>query len=565
MEHYLEVLSLGVGTAIGALTGALFGGITALAGYKTEEELSTEEILKGVEARQKYRDSIEETKKAIEETVDSQLAQVQYTQNLVSELDTLVDANGKVKEGYEARVSFILNELNEAYGTQYKLINGEIEDYKDLKTSIYKVIDAKKAEILLNANEKTYAQAIQNRTKLYADLEQATKEASSAQTNYKNELEKWGLTLEDAETSSAKYLQKTKDMGYLARKQLFELGEAYKKTQEDVKESAEAYEKNNRTIIYWEDLKTATIEENQEKINEAVKKITSTYETEAGTQQLTLAQQLREEKNFYEQRIKELEDANVEITEETRKTYSAVYDTVVDSLIEQTKAVNEMTPEITEAWKQLASDNIDEYTRRLSELNPTLQWAVQNSTGIIVNELGNAKPDISKKIGEISSIIKGLGTDFKLQPNIDIEPKVALKVQDLKTKLQNLQSVFSGMSSSLLNNSISTSINLALNKLNALGYASGGFPEMGEIFMAREAGPELIGRIGRKTAVANNSQIVDAIKLGVYEAVTTAMPNGSTTVQLDVRADEGIIVKKASKGFTDYVTQTGELPFPIPV
>ena len=527
--------------------------------------MSTEEILKGVEARQKYRDSIEETKKAIEETVDSQLTQVQYTQNLVSELDTLVDANGKVKEGYEARVSFILNELNKAYGTQYKLINGEIEDYKDLKTSIYKVIDAKKAEILLNANEKNYAQAIQNRKKLYADLEQATKEASSAQTNYKNELEKWGLTLEDAETSSTKYLQKTKDMGYLARKQLLELGEAYKETQEDVKESAEAYEKNNRTIIYWEDLKTATIEENQEKINEAVKRITSTYETEAGVQQLTLAQQLREEKNFYEQRIKELEDANIEITEETRKTYSAVYDTIVDSLIEQTKAVNEMTPEITEAWKQLASDNIDEYTRRLSELNPTLQWAVQNSTGIIVNELGNAKPDISKKIGEISSIIKGLGTDFKLQPNIDIEPKVALKVQDLKTKLQNLQSVFSGMSSSLLNNSISTSINLALNKLNALGYASGGFPEMGEIFMAREAGPELIGRIGRKTAVANNSQIVDAIKLGVYEAVTTAMPNGSTTVQLDVRADEGIIVKKASKGFTDYVTQTGELPFPIPV
>ena len=560
------MLFLGVGTAIGALTGALFGGISALAGYKTEEELLTEEILKGVEARQKYRDSIEETKKAIEETVNSQLAQVQYTQNLVSELDTLVDANGKVKEGYEARVSFILNELNEAYGTQYKLINGEIEDYKDLKTSIYKVIDAKKAEILLNANEKTYAQAIQDRTKLYVDLEQATKEASSAQTNYKNELEKWGLTLEDAETSSVKYLQKTKDMGYLARKQLLELGEAYKKTQEDVKESAEAYEKNNRTIIYWEDLKTATIEENQEKINEAVKRITSTYETEAGAQQLTLAQQLREEKNFYEQRIKELEDANIEITEETRKTYSAVYDTVVDSLIEQTKAVNEMTPEITEAWETLAQQNHEKYVKALKGLDADTQIEIQKATGVIINELDISTPQIETKAQKIHNIIKNsIGKNFDITPSITIKPSVSI----LTTGATNAIKTFNNAVTAGLEKRASGTDPLStlrnLNGVSFRAYASGGFPEMGEIFMAKESGPELVGRIGRRTAVANNSQIVDAIKLGVYEAVTTAMPNGSTTVQLDVRTDEGIIVKKAAKGVTDYLTQTGELPLPTPV
>ncbi|MGN1301584.1 MAG: hypothetical protein ACI4U9_03570 [Clostridia bacterium] len=560
------MLYLGVGTAIGAMTGFLLGGISALAGYKTEEEILTEEILKGVEARQKYRDSIEESNKLIEETVNSQLAQIQYTENLVSELDSLVNANGKVKEGYQARVDFILNELNEAYGTQYKLINGEIEDYNELKTKIYEVIKAKKAEVILNANESAYAEAIQNRAKLYADLEQATKDASNAQTNFKNELEKWGLTLEDVETNSFKYLQKTKDMGYLARKQLFELGEAYKQTQEDVEQAANAYEKNNRTIIYWEDLKTATIEGDEEKISEAVKKITSTYETEAGIQQLTLAQQLKEEKIFYEQRLNELEKANVEITEETRKTYSAVYDTIVDSLVEQTKALNSMTPEITEGWKQLATDNIEEYTRRLNELNPTLQWAVQNSTGIIVNELGNAKPSVSEQINEISSIIKELGTDFRLQPKVEVEPKVALKVQDLKTKLQNLQSVFSGMSSSLLNNSITTSIDLALKKLTALGYANGGFPEMGELFMAREAGPELVGRIGSRTAVANNSQIVEAVSRGVYTAVAEAMNvsnNNNGPVKISGKLNGKELIQFTINGINGMKQQTGECPIEI--
>lgn len=49
-------------------------------------------------------------------------------------------------------------------------------------------------------------------------------------------------------------------------------------------------------------------------------------------------------------------------------------------------------------------------------------------------------------------------------------------------------------------------------------YAGGGFPENGEMFIAREAGPELVGAIGNRTAVANNDQIVEGIAGGVAEA-----------------------------------------------
>ena len=58
-------------------------------------------------------------------------------------------------------------------------------------------------------------------------------------------------------------------------------------------------------------------------------------------------------------------------------------------------------------------------------------------------------------------------------------------------------------------------------------YAQGGFPNMGEMFIAREAGPELVGRIGNKTTVANNDQIVAAVSQGVYSAVRSAMSEGS--------------------------------------
>lgn len=49
-------------------------------------------------------------------------------------------------------------------------------------------------------------------------------------------------------------------------------------------------------------------------------------------------------------------------------------------------------------------------------------------------------------------------------------------------------------------------------------YADGGFVDQGQLFIAREAGAEMVGSIGRRTAIANNDQIVEGITYGVREA-----------------------------------------------
>jgi hypothetical protein len=48
--------------------------------------------------------------------------------------------------------------------------------------------------------------------------------------------------------------------------------------------------------------------------------------------------------------------------------------------------------------------------------------------------------------------------------------------------------------------------------------ANGGYVDQGQLFIAREAGAEMVGSIGRRTAVANNDQIVEGITNGVREA-----------------------------------------------
>lgn len=62
--------------------------------------------------------------------------------------------------------------------------------------------------------------------------------------------------------------------------------------------------------------------------------------------------------------------------------------------------------------------------------------------------------------------------------------------------------------------------------LSARGYAGGGYPNTGELFVARENGlPEMVGTIGNRAAVANNDQITTAIRDAVVQGINNEEQN----------------------------------------
>ena len=69
------------------------------------------------------------------------------------------------------------------------------------------------------------------------------------------------------------------------------------------------------------------------------------------------------------------------------------------------------------------------------------------------------------------------------------------------------------------------------------------------------------GQVEAKSNMTIDSNIIQ----GIAQAVRQALSETQVNVNIEAKADEGVIVKKASEGFTNYVMQTGELPFPIPV
>lgn len=94
--------------------------------------------------------------------------------------------------------------------------------------------------------------------------------------------------------------------------------------------------------------------------------------------------------------------------------------------------------------------------------------------------------------------------------------------------------------------------------------AEGGVVDAGQMFIAREAGPELVGNIGRKTAVANNDQIVSGIESGVYRAMVAANANrnngGTQTIRIINEIDGDIVGEKVIQYHNGKVMQTGASP-----
>ena len=95
------------------------------------------------------------------------------------------------------------------------------------------------------------------------------------------------------------------------------------------------------------------------------------------------------------------------------------------------------------------------------------------------------------------------------------------------------------------------------------GFADGGYPASGEIFISRENGiPEMVGSIGGRTAVANNDQIVEAVSVGVYNAVVDAMSRSGGNKQPTIVQINGREVFRAVQDeSTAYSRRTGQPAF----
>ncbi len=574
------VLGAFIGGPLGAVIGALVGGLVSYIAKCAGTVTETDKLL---QKSKELKDSVEETIKSYDEKTDSikrnadeQLLEVDTVDRLNQKLAELVDENGKVKDGYEDRTSFILGQLNTALGTEYKVTDGIIENYKDMQTEIKNTIEAKKKQIQVEAYQELYAEEIKKQIKLEQDLGKAKKEL--------NEL--------------------VKTHSDVSKTNIFEMAK-YNKAYDNLHESI-------NTI-------TKELEESEGNV-------------EAYTESWINAQEgiynssteiVRDVKNMSTDTVNSMKELSKVDTSGFVKELDKMEGSVKNSVLAQCTTLDNYKGEITEKWKDLAKNSCTEFTKAISEVEPATRGTILKSLSTTENltpEVINAWKDLaelsyndfSTSLSEVDTytqgkILSAMTTTENLTPEmvrlwkklgdddyssfttaiagLDLETEKELKemINKIDTETPNLASSSNkagtetntnfknglGDGNSIANSFISGIANGFLSacvigspitgaviglatflskqfsnnakfeaKITTVGsistgnigksgtvrgYAGGGMPPIGEMFVAREAGPELVGRIGNRTAVINNQQIIQGITNGVSVGVSEAL------------------------------------------
>ena len=148
---------------------------------KTEIELFIEKHNEELQLLADKRQAIRDLNDAFYENVDGIEHQTDHTKDLWSELDKLADQYGNVQQKDQARAEYILNELNNALGTEYTMTGHQIDNYRTLSAEIDNVIAKKQAEMMLDAYLANSTEMTEQRNTARSDYERYDKELKDKQ------------------------------------------------------------------------------------------------------------------------------------------------------------------------------------------------------------------------------------------------------------------------------------------------------------------------------------------------------------------------------------------------
>lgn len=580
----------GIGTAVGALAGGVVGLTTALIGWRTEGEKLRDDAKKNKKAVDEHIESIHQERQAVIDNANSQIQYIDYVEKLSNELKGLVDEEGNVKAGLEERAKFILGQLNDAMGTEYELIDGQIKGYGELSKSISDVIQKKKAEIVLQAYEEEYANAI----KRQADLQ---KDKHDTQLKLNEDLKRQQEILNEINSLNPNSFYDAVKILEL-RKEYEDLSKGIETNKEELGKLTDEISQDNQTIIDWENLKEAVISDNNKKIGESLDDlVTKRKEGEKTTGEIistSIQKELDEYNKLKENRAK----LNEDVYNNQVETHEKALDDLIHTLTTTEELIDASNPDIVESWRQVAEYSEEEYNKNISLLPKDTATAIDNAVSELTGKQPIAKQAGADTAGAVidgsnervnngtngivsvaSAIVDGLvngimtatgpfGTLWNVGKqminavklgaeyagDIHSPSKVMYKIGDYLTQglalgiKENADVAVDAMKLSMkdtLNEANKLTNGVSVNP-NEYSINANKFVDYGSV----------------SGNILSQVNITDGISDKVYTAVMNGFRNSTINVEIEAKTEEGVLLKRVQTQANQYRMQTGKAPFP---
>ena len=550
---------------IGAITIAV--GAIALLTSGIKDNSSTQE--KALESAKRLSDGLKEQaqewKKANDEARSNAEAgqkNALVAQDYAGRLYGIVDANGKIT-GSVKQAQFFVDELNKQLGTNIKIHDGVITNWGKEKEAINKTIEALKQKAVIEAYSEKFAEADMKRIEAKKQLAEATSKLNESKEK-EAELEKRLADAQENHTGSAIYLRNELENQKKVTDQCSKAVENATNKLTDITEGCDMYNKAIQATDGTVESSTAFIvaqygvltkdgtytysslvngindlnakcDENG-KVWQTMTKTEQEASKQARIQLLSdLAQKAVGQNKTYEQMLSTAKAKGAELTEADRKELKKQY----DNYKKQSEDIKAVKKEQNNALLSLLDKyGIDKKSKDGKRYINELKDAQKNGTEQGQQYIDKLAKKISKDSPKVSNEASKTGKDSQTA----FESHQA----EFKVKTKSATNILDAFMRSIPS-SKSMKLDLKTDKkrfkigdfgfdIGLFSYATGGFPDTGQMFIAREAGPELVGRIGRRTAVANNDQIVQGIASAVRGAMIGANnPNGGGTTRITVQ------------------------------
>lgn len=571
--HPLVAVVTAIGLAVGAL--ALFN---------TTQDTTAERIKYcSQEIQDQYQEvlnlsnSIDSAIKNFDKQISSTEAQISVSQKYIYMLREMEDEDGYVKNISSAKT--LIKEINEVLPNTVSITEDGKVQWQKTNKEIEESISLIKQQAQVQAYQETYTELLKTQIELKKKLNDQEKDLKDAQEKYNEAVKKENDFFEERHIHSKIYQEdvleaskKLKEHETLVKGTTDEYNNACNElstfdsaledaiksigdtTQETVKLNAETEEafsnigKNGKEAFY--DIVKALKEndrkmkETSTKTDEESKKQIQSYQNERNLKLQELAKMANDYRLTGEQIVNYASSNGVALTAQEKSTLKAIVDTYRTKGIEAgDEYISKLNAEIRNGSPQTtanAKTNIKEANNAIKGIPLTIKSIVENAN----NKALKVRKDAENYAGDITLDTKVSGA-YKAGKNAGKDFKKGFSLTDI---------VASGFGA------------LASFVGNIKFFATGGFPDVGQMFIAREKGPELVGTMGGRSVVANNQQIEAGIEEASYRGMMRAFKeiggfNPNIMVHHQTVVDGKVVEESLDKANDEHTLKTGKPKF----
>lgn len=577
-----------------AVAGAITIAVAALAIFTSRVKDNSDAQERALSSAKRLSDGLKEQaqewKKANAEAKKNAEAGQQnalVAQDYASRLYGIVDANGKIT-GTVKQAQFFVDQLNNQLGTNIEIHDGVISNWDEEKQKINENIEALKRKAVIEAYSEKFIEAEKERIKAQEQLTEATSKYNKSKEREEELLGKLKEAWESGQQPSASLTEEYRKQLEITKKYGEAVGSAKDKvtsitdglneynaaiqSADGTVESSTAFIIEQYGVLAKDGTYTysslanglndlnAKCDENG-KVWQTLSKTEQEASKQARIQLLSdLAQKAFGQGKTYEQMLSTAKAKGAELTQADKAELKKQYDNLKKQS-EDIKAVKNTQNNTLLAM--LDKYGIDKNSKDAKRYQKELRDAQKNGT-----EQGQQYIDkLAKKINDGTLKVSNEASKVGKQSKEKFESHKADFKVDTKSA-DNILSRFMNSIPSFKSMKLNLKTDKKRFKIGDFGFdigffARGGFPESGQMFVAREAGPELVGRIGRRTAVANNDQIVQGIASAVRSAmsgVNGPSAGGTTRITVQNVLNGKAIGESVIEYHNGKVKQTGHSP-----